>query len=297
MLATCSGNITSDGGNAVTDRGVCWSTMPTPAITDNKVTSGKGTGSFSVEINGLQPNTTYYVSAYAANSAGTGYGNALSFTTPPVVTDIEGNDYATVNIGDQTWMAENLKTMKFNDNTAIPNIIDNLAWSAMTIPACCWYDNDPATNRDTYGAIYNWPAVNTGKLCPENWHIPTSGDWDILTRYLRVNGFGYNSGWDIAKSMASRTSWDTDPAKGAVGNNLALNNKSGFTAVPGGYRDDEGPYYNLGSNGYWWSANGWSSTEGYELTVWFVRLCNGDTLLNHGAYCETCGFSVRCVKD
>jgi len=175
--ATCGGNITSDAGATITARGVCWSTGQTPTIIDNKTTDGTGIGVFTSSITGLTANTTYYARAYATNSNGTGYGSVISFKTltsgaTGTVTDADGNIYNTVTIGTQTWMVENLKVTKYNDGTAIPLVTDNTAWSNLTTPGYCWYNNDAATNKNTYGGLYNFYTVNTGKLAPTGWHVP-----------------------------------------------------------------------------------------------------------------------------
>lgn len=99
------------------------------------------------------------------------------------ITDIEGNVYTSVKIGTQTWMVENLKTTKYNDGTSIPLVTDNAVWKSSLSPAYCWYDND-ISNKEPYGALYNWFAVNTGKLCPSGWHVPTIDEWSVLEQFL-----------------------------------------------------------------------------------------------------------------
>ncbi len=154
--AQCGGNITSDGGATVTARGVCWSTNLTPTVADSKTTDGTGAGSFTSSITGLTDSTAYYVRAYATNSNGTGYGNTSSFTTTDsmgTVTDIDGNIYQTVKIGNQWWMAENLKVTHYRNGDAIPNVTDNTAWEGLTTGAYCNYNNDTAQ------CCYLWQTV------------------------------------------------------------------------------------------------------------------------------------------
>ncbi|MDD3281432.1 MAG: fibrobacter succinogenes major paralogous domain-containing protein [Bacteroidales bacterium] len=266
--ATSGGVINSDGGAIVTENGVCWSTSKTPTIADNKTTDGSGAGSFTSAISGLTANTTYYVRAYATNSAGTGYGSAKSFTTLEgkygTMTDIDGNTYKTVTIGTQTWMAENLKVTKYNDGTAIPNVTD--------------YDNDPSKVA-TYGRLYNWHAVNTGKLCPTGWHVPTNAEWAKLSEYL--------GGDEVAGGKLKETGtthWHS-PNTGAT-------NESGFTALPGGYRFDNGTFNNIGYYGLWWSSTESNSDIAY---YWGLDYDNDDLSSNN--YYKVDGFSVRCVRD
>ena len=129
--------------------------------------------------NGIQ----YAIAVSAVNAQGeSGLSNVVTAT--PNVVDIDGNVYHTVTIGTQVWMVENLKTTKYNDGTAIPLVTDNTAWGALTTPGYCWYNNDSATYKNTYGALYNWYAVNTGKLAPTGWHVPTDSEWTVLTTYL-----------------------------------------------------------------------------------------------------------------
>jgi hypothetical protein len=163
--ASCGGAISSDSGADVTSKGICWSTNQNPTISDNKTADGSGAGSFTSNLASLIPNLVYYVRAYATNTAGTGYGNSVSFKTI-LVTDVDGNVYHAIKIGTQIWMLENLKVTKYNDGSSIPLVTDTTTWSNLSTPAYCWYNNDLATNKDTYGALYNWYAVNSGNLCP-----------------------------------------------------------------------------------------------------------------------------------
>ena len=172
--AQCGGTITSDGGVTVTARGVCWSTNATPTVANNKTNNGTGVGSFSSSITGLSAGMTFYVRAYATNSAGTGYGSAMPFTTTGSlgpVTDIDGNTYQVVRIGNQWWMAENLKVTHYRNGDSIPNVTNNSAWEGLYTEAYCNYNND-VNNVATYGRLYNFYAVDDSRhispagMCP-----------------------------------------------------------------------------------------------------------------------------------
>jgi hypothetical protein len=167
--ATIGGNLLSEGNASVTEKGVCISLTANPTTASWKYPNGTvtGTGVFSSNFTGFTPNTTYYVRAYAINIVGTAYGNEVSFKTLQptgiTVSDIEGNMYRTVTIGTQVWMVDNLKTTHYNNGTVIPNITADATWIALTSAAYCWYNND-LSNKTTYGALYNWYAVTTGRL-------------------------------------------------------------------------------------------------------------------------------------
>ena len=202
--------------------------------------------------------------------------------------------YNTIQIGDQCWFKENLRTTKYNDGTSITNVTDPSTWTSTTSGAYCCYDNN-TSNCDTYGALYNWYAVETGKLCPSGWHVPSDAEWYTLTNYLSANSqywCGSNSNY-IAKSLASTTSWISSTNTCAVGNNLSANNSTGFSALPGGYRGSSGgSFTNLGNSGYWWS-----STENDGTTAWYrnLRYNNANVNLNNDS--KRNGFSVRCLRD
>ena len=280
--AVSGGAITDEGGATITARGVCWSTNQTPTIDDNKTTDGAGAGSFTSQITGLVPSTTYYVRAYATNSGSTGYGSTMSFTTKEGVVDLDGNVYQVVTIGTQTWMAENLKTTKYNDGTNIPLVTDRVLWNALTSPGYCWFDNDQKTYGDTYGALYNWYTVNMGKLCPAGWHIPSKAEWVTLVTYL---GGEDNAG---GKLKATGTALWQSPNSGAT-------NQSGFTALPAGSRGYSVSYTEMGK-----FTTYWSTTESLEfpLNAWVAALNYNNSEANIYPYGEKLsGLSVRCIKD
>ena len=277
--AVCGGIITSDGGSTVTARGVCWSTGLSQTITDNKTINGTGAGYFTSIMTGLTPTTTYYVRAYATNSNGTGYGSAMSFKTSlPTITDIDGNIYHTITIGTQVWMVENLKTTRYNDSTSIPYVEDPDAWIGLISPGYSWPEDYPA-NITPYGALYNWYAVNTGKLAPTGWHVPTDADWTTLINYA---GGTSTAGANLKETG---TNYWYPPNTGAT-------NKYGFTALPAGYRSSSnGTYVNFDIFGVWWSATGTIGSIGRLL------LENTTDTAYYGHDNQTQGFSVRCIKD
>jgi len=279
-IATCGGNITSEGGATITFRGVCWSTNQTPTVADSKTIDGTGTGSFASSITGLIPNTTYFLRAYATNSSGTGYGSGISFTTQFGVIDADGNVYNTVTIGTQVWMAENLKTTKYRNGDPIPNVIDDKEWSSLTKGAYCYYNND--VNISTpYGSLYNWFTIaDSRQIAPTGWHVPTDAEWTILTTTL---GSIIGAGGKLKE--IGTTHW-LSPNTGAT-------NESGFTALPGGYRDYSGGFYDgTGGNGLWSSTEESGSANAWVRSVSYI---NAD-LYRHG-YNRGNGYSVRCIRD
>lgn len=281
--ATSGGNIPDDGGAAITARGVCWNTSSNPTIGNSKTTDGTGTGTFTSSITGLLANTTYYVRAYATNSTGTSYGDAAVLKTfTGTVTDFDGNAYFTVTIGTQIWMAGNLKTVKFNDGTAIPLVTDKTTWNALTTPGYCWLNNDVAANKVTYGALYNYyvvdPASNGGKnVCPTGWHVPTNGQWTDMTTSL-----GGEAGAGGKIKEAGTAHWQT-PNSGAT-------NETGFTALPAGSRGND-----FGVTGT--DANFWTSTEYETYSAWLRFISFSNSNVHPQYYGKQNGLSIRCLRD
>jgi uncharacterized protein (TIGR02145 family) len=300
--ATSGGMITSDGGTTITARGIVWSTSTNPTISlSTKTSDGTETGSFISILTNLTPKTTYYVRAYATNSAGTGYGNEISFTTndsstvmgipcpgTPTVQDIDGNTYNTVQIGTQCWTKENLRVTKYRDGSVIP--LDESGdttgngtgqtWSSRTTGARTVYGQNTA-NLASYGYLYNWYSVTDSKgLCPNGWHVPSDGEWTTLTTYL---GGEFIAGGKM--KAVGTTFWD-NPNTGAT-------NESGFSAIPGGFRNSGGAFNNIGLTNLYWS-----SREIDNFTAWLRNLgYNSSNLYRDYGNAKSVGTSIRCLRD
>jgi len=214
--------------------------------------------------------------------------------------DIENNVYEVVKIGNQLWMSENLKTTKYNDGTDILNVMDSAQWETLNqtkTAAYCWYRND-MSYKEIYGALYNWYVVETEKLCPVGWHVPTDQEWTDLEDYLIANGYNYDGSYTTdktGKSLASDTDyWQTSEITGAVGNTdfEEYRNRSGFNGLPAGYRGSAiAMFQYMGQMGSWWSSSA------YSEYVWYRYLYNNRVDLAPHSNEKRSGLSVRCIKD
>jgi len=233
------------------------------------------------------------VRAYATNESGTSYGNQIKFKTHTgTVNDVDGNVYNTITIGSEIWMRENLKTTKYNDGTPIPFVASDELWCTLSSPGFCWGKDDiyyiinETAYKNIYGALYNWYAVETGKLCPKGWHVPNYDEWTTLTTYL--------GGDSIAGGKLKETGtvhWNS-PNAGAT-------NESGFTALPGGTRessDFHGQFSSffldsIGHCGLWWSS---SYTDDVKF-AWYLRMDSWVSYAHLFTHYKGRGFSVRCL--
>jgi uncharacterized protein (TIGR02145 family) len=197
---------------------------------------------------------------------------------PTTVTDVEGNVYKTVKIGNQIWMAENLKTTKYNDGTSIPLITSNITWGAnyqnsTTNPMMCYYNNS-TENNDTYGALYNFYVVNTKKVCPAGWHVPSDVEWTTLTNFI---------GAEAGKKLKSKSLWEGN------GNGIDSYN---FSVLPGGYRRDDGVFQDIAFYAYFLSSTSYGTH--YSLGRY---LNYNDSNLDRQDHGKGDGYSIRCIKD
>ena len=317
--ATSGGNVNATGGAGVTAKGVCWSTSPNPTIDDFLTAEGNGTGTFTSELADLTPGTTYYLRAYATNCMGTGYGEEVSFTTLAVptgdaqpcpnnatVTDIDGNVYNTVQIGDQCWMRENLRTTHYADSSAIP--LGATSTYSETSP-CRYNPNNSAGNVATYGYLYNWPAVMHDEspsnenpsgvqgVCPSGWHVPSETEWGQLMNYLNAHEqymCGNNANY-IAKALASTEGWENSTNSYVPGNNPSVNNATGFSAVPAGYYSGSFSYF--GTCAYFWSTAEYYNSNNYYYAKYVqINYSNVNPYWSGNNYAgKSQAYSVRCV--
>jgi len=276
--AICGGNVTADGGAAVTARGVCWSTTQNPTTANSKTTNGTGLGTYTSVITGLSPNTTYYVRAYATNANGIAYGEQKSFKTQDGFTDSrDGKVYKTVTIGSQVWMAENLAYLPAVSAPTSGSTIDPHYY------VYGYNDTDVDAAKATkiytiFGVLYNWPAALTA--CPSGWHLPSDEEWTQLSDYLG------------GQNVAGGTMKEAGPSHW-LGSDDGVTNSSGFTALPGGWRSGRGSFYNIGYYGYWWSSTEWDENSAWTRYLHY----DSSKVFRYNEDKKDTGFSVRCLRD
>jgi len=234
---------------------------------------------------------TNYLKDCAGDCNGTAFENLCEFCVGGnteldtiycgTVTDIESNIYNAVIIGNQVWMAENLKVTKYRDGTAIPTGHTNSDWANLSTGAYAIYNNNASNEVDTYGNLYNWYAVDDSRnIAPEGWHVPTVAEWTTLISYL---GGGQVAGGKLKET--GTTHWNS-PNEGAT-------NESGFTALPGGYRNYEnGNYSFMGKLGYFWST-----TDHVSGRAWSRPLHYMGSHISSNSETKGHGFSIRCVRE
>lgn len=282
--AISGGKITSEGSSPVTGRGVCWNTTPNPVYSDSHTSDGTGTGIFTSNLTGLIDTTTYYVRAYAMNLAGVAYGNEMTFTTtePAQICEsgfiYQGRIYHGVKINSRCWLKENLNVGKRINGSQTQNAGND------TIEKYCY--DDLESNCDIYGGLYQWDEMMKASttpgsqgICPTGWHLPTDEEYAAMANFL--------GGDTLAGGKMKETGtihW-LSPNNGAT-------NSSGFTALPGGYRDVPDKFKTLKYNALYWS-----SSENGGTVAWYRSMYFSSEILFLYSGQKISGFSVRCLKD
>ncbi len=308
--------IHSYGGDSITERGFIWNSwvsyqLPTIDSHAGRVSKGAGNSSYSSELTGLSSYRRYQIRAYTINSLDTFYSKTVTFRTlavedgvPGEVIDIDGNVYPTITLGGIEWMAENLRTKRFNDGSPIPHVTTNHGWNHLDSPAWCWYENDETQYGQFYGALYNRYAALSDNLCPAGWRVPGFNElYHHLQSYLLKDYNILNFGEETEKLMGNvlkSCRQENSPLAGEceTSSHPRWNANQwqygtdffGFSALPGGSRSANGTFFNVGERGLWWTTEGYSQGKAFS-----IRTTSGQFDIIDQA--SSNGLSVRCVRD
>lgn len=326
--AVGGGQVTNDGGDSTTVRGVCIDILPNPTLLGRHTVDGQGAGSFTSQLSGLSSNITYYVRAYASNHLATVYGDQKTFTIPinpagdalscpgtPVVIDVDGNRYNTLLIGQQCWMRENLRTTHYADGTPI---LEGVGYSTTT--GYWYYPMNQAEYISPYGLLYNWRATMRNAsssnanpsgvqgVCPDGWHVPSDAECTQLINYVQSQTHYWCGGdsTQIGKALAATVGWDLSGlGPCTVGNpDYTTNNATGFGALPAGFHSLPGAPTagsisgGLGYVTFYWTCTGTYNSYGYNDIYYWGLHSNYEAVMHHD-FADTDGdaHSVRCIKD
>ena len=274
--AVISGRLIYNGGEPITEIGMCYGTNETPSLSDNVLVYTGSDSIFSFPLTGLSPKTTYYFCTYATNSKGTSYGNVRMFNTIEMgISDVDGNSYDVVQLGNQVWFASNLSVTKYNNLQDIPHLTDSVEWSQTTSPAWCYYKNN-SSYGEGYGVLYNWYAANSDNLCPTGWRVPTDADWEELEDFL-----GRDAGNKL--KLVDDKYW------------ISVNgftNESNFSAVGSGYRMPNGEFRGIRRDAEWWTSD---DTEGSYEYLWEVTTSSSG--MSRLTADKNRGVSIRCMRN
>jgi uncharacterized protein (TIGR02145 family) len=187
------------------------------------------------------------------------------------IKDIDGNVYKSITIGNQIWMVENLKTTKYRNGDPILNVADSAQWGNLTSGAFCNYNNKQA-NSNIYGNLYNWYAVNDSRnIAPVGWHVPTAVEWYVLIEFVG------NKAGSLMETGTLHWLYNND-----------TDNSSGFTALPGGFRNYDGSFQWLGNGAYFWTS---------QKNSFAVKIFSPGLIMSNYDYPKSVGISIRCIKD
>lgn len=291
--ATVWSTIMSEGAGPLIEKGICWSASSLPTIADSTSQSTYSPSVYPVAASNLNLNTTYYVRAYAINQDGVSYGNQLSFTTNSMliytagsgVTDLDGNNYPTVVLDGEEWMAENLRVEQYSNGDPILNIEGDTAWGNAVTGAWSWYNNDSQFNYP-YGKLFNWHAASDARnVCPSGWHVPTIGEWELLFDFVETS-IGQEPGAFIT----------TDPNYFTGTANTT--NEAGFSGLGAGERSTNLspiPLPNLQFSGINESIRWWSATE-FDATS-AIHVYPGPLFMQQFPLEKERGMPIRCKRD
>jgi uncharacterized protein (TIGR02145 family) len=211
------------------------------------------------------------------------------------ISDIDENVYKTITLGNQVWMAENLRTTKYSNGDSIGTTSPaTLDITSENTPKYQWVYERSEKDVTIYGRLYTWYTVTDKRnICPAGWHVPSDAEWTTLTDYLINNNYGYKSRKnEISKSLAYTSGWTTNSIDGSVGNDQVRNNSSGFKAIATGYRYGSGLFNGFGSFSYWWTA-----TAVYSTNAWYRSISDERNNVYRDNSSKQNGISVRCIKD
>jgi uncharacterized protein (TIGR02145 family) len=205
------------------------------------------------------------------------------------IRDIDGNIYSTVKIGSHVWMGQNLKVSHYNDGKSIDLILDSLIWPKSKVGAFCFYQNDTSYQR-VLGNLYNYFAVQSGKLCPSNWHVATDENWQDLgnalgSKFDNKKDEDYGVFPNVAHKLRAVETWKVY---------VDSTNSTRFTALGAGERGLIGEYKDFGKETTWWTSSGPAELIGLSAYTYYLNVSN-DLGRAFGVY--NVGYSVRCVKD
>ncbi len=269
-IAIC--NVTDNGNDGVTEKGVCWSEQPNPTLSDHYAWSWRqDTGRYECPLYALKPNTLYYVRAYANNIEGTSYSAEMQLRTvnPDYLTDPRDNrKYVVVKIGTQEWMAENLKYFT---------------------PEGSWYYNNDSLKYGEYGRLYSWEQAC--RVCPPGWHLPGEEEWLTLEEYAGFPVKEYSERSEIGTSQAGKLKevWTLHWSE----KQDSTTNEFGFTVIPSGlFRKSENRFDSLGEYCFFWSADSQNDEK-----AWYRRYRTHFNTVTRGYLAKSSGMAVRCIRN
>ncbi|TVQ89659.1 MAG: hypothetical protein EA393_06620 [Bacteroidetes bacterium] len=296
FTADITGDISS-----ITEMGFCWSQNPSPAISDNVITIDEPIfGIFSERAQGLPESTIFYLRAYYSTDLNTWYSEQLSFKTTETVSDYQGNNYNTVQVGEQIWLAENLRTLNYNNGDSIISGKGAGNYTNMSQPRFYFYYGDDTTNMHDYGLLYTWYVITDERgICPAGFRVPDISDWekmvlhlDILAKPIDELGGGNHELSPVAGGMLKATGNLDDGTGLWEPPNGGANNITQMNVLPTGVRDPSGAFSGLGFNAAFWS---FTEETNQQAIMFYAHFFNAGFYSN--IFDKRTGYAVRCMKE